>query len=233
MRQALGRANGPATATGQHQPATAKAAADARVPGRSMGERPRKHFVQDGEVPVTIVNRPGLRQPDAFASQPVNRVSVAHAALANERVARERAERSLAEALATIHELRTKLGHAELARQEAANAGLAAREALEALRTDSQEREARLNDEFAAERTARIRSEAALERALNTSSHGKPNYHAEAAATPRPKLKPAAKTSVAHGFVIKPAKITRPSVSAPRSREPQPVKWWLKKAKKR
>jgi len=233
MRWALGRAGSPSAAITEHQPEQRKPPLDGQVPGRSMGERPRKRFVQDGEVPVTLVNRQGLRQPDALTTPPVNRVSVAHAALANERMARERAERSLAEALATIHELRTKLGHAELARQEALSAAQTAREAAETLRADCQERDAGLDDEVAAERAARRVAEAALQQVLDARTRAEPEHRAAAPAEPGSKPKRAERANVAGSSTAGSARAIRPSISAPRPREPQPVKWWLKSTKKR
>jgi len=181
---------------------------ESRGPDRPSGDRPRKRFVQDGDVAVTMVNRQGQRESNALAVPEVSRISIVQKALAGERAARERAERSLQEALATIHDLKTKRGHAELARQEATAA-------VEAIRADAQEREARLNGELASERAARAAAEASLQQAILAREAAEA---AVGAAIPTPKVK----------AVVKAARKTGPKL-----REPQPVKWWLSTAKKR
>lgn len=90
----------------------------------SSFDRPRRRFVQDGEVPVTVIHprpRQGLDAlgPPRAGASPLERAEAAEAALGTERAAREQAERLLREAQATILDLRTKQGHAELARVEA------------------------------------------------------------------------------------------------------------------
>ncbi len=196
MRRALGHAH--ETPTSENRPS---------------GDRPRKRFVQDGDVAVTIVNRQGQRDPGGLGVPEVSRFSIVQKALASERIARERSERSLHEALATIHDLQTKRGHAELARQEATAA-------VEALRAEVQEREAALNNELAAERSARAVAEAALQKAVIAREAAEAAVRTFTATTAAPKAKPAA-----------PVKTARKTGSKPR--EPQPVKWWLSTAKKR
>jgi hypothetical protein len=112
-------------------------------------DKPRRRFVQDGEVPVTVLNaRPrhgsdplGMPRP---GSSPLERAEAAEAALEAERSARETAERQLREAQATILDLRTKQGHAELARREEDAATAAAREELAMLRMTLRERDEQL-----------------------------------------------------------------------------------------
>ena len=127
----------------------------------------KRRFVHDGEVPVTLVH--GLvsgrrEQTDGNGTraganaQPTNRLEVAEAALAAEIATRERAERGLAEAQAMVHDLRTKLGHADLARQEAVEALRREREASAALRASLQEAE----DQVTAVRQAQEAAERAL-----------------------------------------------------------------------
>ncbi len=197
MRRALGHA---------HQAPVS----ENRAPDRPSGDRPRKRFVQDGDVAVTIVNRQGQRDAGGLAVPEVSRLSIVQKALASERILRERAERALQESLATVHDLKTKLGHAELARQEATAA-------VEALRADAQEREARLKDELATERPTRVAAEAALQKALAAQELAEEALRA--ATAPQPEIVP------------RPAKATRKA--NPKPREPQPVKWWLSTAKKR
>ncbi len=124
MRRALGLEGGSAP------PRTAASrAADASTQGRH-----RHRFVSDGEVPVVLMNprpeQPAGTRPDGAA-----------AALHGEKEARERVERSLAAAQATIRDLQAKLAHAQttlahvtLARDEAAAALQQAQEQAAAAR---------------------------------------------------------------------------------------------------
>ena len=73
----------------------------------------RRRFVQDGEVPVTVVRRdaPDAAHPGAAQSGPTSsRLQRVEAALAQETAARERAERALHEAQAMVQALQTKMG---------------------------------------------------------------------------------------------------------------------------
>jgi hypothetical protein len=100
MRQALGLNGG---------------SSDQRPQQRDTDRKPRR-FVKDGEVPVVFLT---TSRGGTSTATPVNRVAAAAEALKVERAAREQGERSLNEALAVAQQLRTKLGHAELAHQEA------------------------------------------------------------------------------------------------------------------
>jgi len=107
----------------------------------SSFDRPRRRFVQDGEVPVTVVNarpRQGLDAlgPPRSAISPHERAEAAEAALGAERSAHERTERLLREAQASLLDLQTKQGHAELARGEAEQLLSEARAELAALREE-------------------------------------------------------------------------------------------------
>ena len=88
------------------------------TPPRSStsGSQPQRHrFVRDGEVPVTVLRRD--HQPDA--EHGANQLDAARRAIRSEAAARERAERSLAEAQVMICDLQTKLAHERLAKDEA------------------------------------------------------------------------------------------------------------------
>ncbi|MBN9560505.1 MAG: hypothetical protein J0H14_07210 [Alphaproteobacteria bacterium] len=87
-------------------------------------------FVKDGEVPVEVLSPSREHGPGGPA--PVNRIAAAEAALRSERVARERAERSLRETQATLQHVQTKLAHADLAHGEALAAERRGREQAEA-----------------------------------------------------------------------------------------------------
>jgi hypothetical protein len=90
----------------------------ASTPPRSStsGSQPQRHrFVRDGEVPVTVLRRD--HQPDG--EHGANQLDAARQAIRSEAAAKERAERLLEEAQATIRDLQTKLGHERLAKDEA------------------------------------------------------------------------------------------------------------------
>ncbi len=82
----------------------------------------RRRFVQDGEVPVTVVRRdaPDAAHAGAGAASPTSsRLQRVEATLAAESAGRERAERALNEAQAAVQALQTKIGHNDLAKNEA------------------------------------------------------------------------------------------------------------------
>ena len=191
-------------------------------------KRSRTRYVQDGEVPLTILNRQANREPGSLAASPVNRVRTTDEALAAERSAREQAERLLQEALATIQVLQTRQGHAELAWQERADAIQAAQAATETLQANYQEREARLTDELAAERRAHAATAAALQQATTACHHAEEQL--QAALTPKPDPAPAGR--VIEDATTSAAKAIPKPASTPRARKPQPVKWWIKTAKR-
>lgn len=116
MRRALGMLGGAAR---QQQPSQARD----RRPATPLSSTPRRHrFIQDGDVPVTVMRtRPDSAAEPSLAANgsPVNRLETVQTALAAEHTARERAERALEEAQGVIRDLRTKLAHMELAREEA------------------------------------------------------------------------------------------------------------------
>jgi hypothetical protein len=120
---------------------------------RFGGERQKRRFVHDGEVPVVVLGGPN---PAAAANgtNPTNRLAVAEAALDSERVARRRAERALSDAQTLAHDLETKIGHANLARDEAL-------EQVRQLRSEIQ----RLEELLESERMGRAEAEQALQAA--------------------------------------------------------------------
>ena len=92
----------------------------------------RRRFVQDGEIPVTVVRRDPLA--DNAPAPQSSRLQRTEAALAAETAARERAERALHDAQAQIATLQTKIGHADLARAEAVDIARRERDAAATLR---------------------------------------------------------------------------------------------------
>ena len=96
-----------------------------RTGGGFNGGLHRRRFVQDGDIPVTVLRRdPGLDAPANRIAPPVSvpsssRLQRTEAALAAETAARDKAERALNEAYGVVKDLQTKIGHAELAKNEA------------------------------------------------------------------------------------------------------------------
>lgn len=196
----------------------------------------RRRFVQDGEVPVTVVRRD--EQAAAPLSPQSSRLQRVEAALAAETAARERAERALQEAQIAVQTLQTKIGHNELAKNEALSASKRDREEIITLRqeisgfggrlkelteraeTAEQELTA-LRDDLAEERRARDLAERLLAEA---------NENLEAAN--RPSTTGSSNPRVAVQAIERPpARRGRPP--NPRPVEPEleleaePVKWWL------
>ena len=233
MRRVLGLTGDWAGRSGQPRPEQSHPKPSAHPPVRSpSAPRPRQRFVQDGDVPVTLVGRHRPQEADLSAAAPTSR-GATEAALLQERAARERAERSLQEALATVRDLQTKLGHAELARREASAAAQAARDAADALRAAHQEREARWQADLTAERAARAAAAAALAEAAGARKPAERRIERMVSAAAPAAAEQGAAAEPAKA-VAKPApKGTRKGASKPRQREPQPVKWWLNSAKRR
>jgi DNA-binding transcriptional regulator YiaG len=82
-----------------------------------------KHrFVRDGEVPVTVIrrdHRPDIVAHAGVASASDKEIETARQAIRTEIMAKERAERALAEAQDTIRRLQTQLAHEQMAKVEA------------------------------------------------------------------------------------------------------------------
>jgi hypothetical protein len=129
------------------------------APTRSTtsGSQPqRRRFVRDGEVPVTVLR--GVHQPDG--ENGANQLDAARQAIRSEATAKERAERLLEEAQAMIRDLKTKLGHEHLAKDEAL-------ETVRRLETETGVAVQALESagvELAAERLARCNAENTLQR---------------------------------------------------------------------
>ena len=96
----------------------------------------RRRFVQDGEIPVTVVRRDPAA--DNASAPQSSRLQRTEAALAAETAARDRAERALHDAQAQISALQTKIGHADLARIEAVDIARRERDAAATLREFSE-----------------------------------------------------------------------------------------------
>jgi hypothetical protein len=172
-------------------------------------QQPRR-FVRDGEVPVVLVGRrdQGADGAAASGSQPVNRLALAESAYDTEHAARQRCERALSDAQATVHELQTKIGHAHLARDEAVDSAKYLRDENE-----------RLKAELAVERQARAEAEQVAQKALEGREYG-----------PRRRVARAAPSTSESGAVL-PRKLGRPlgsknGVRKAPVKEPKPIRWW-------
>jgi hypothetical protein len=206
----------------------------------------KRRFVHDGEVPVTLVHGlvSGRREhPDGNGGarggangQPTNRLEVAEAALAAEIATRERAERAFQEAQATVHDLQTKLGHADLARLEAVETLRRERESMAGLRASLQEAE----DQATAARQAQEAAERAL---AELREHRATQSEEVADLPPRPRRgrRPRSETLAAADVAAATTTTTpRKGPGRPRAteagpaREPKPIRWWLaSRAKKK
>jgi chromosome segregation ATPase len=215
---------------------------------RFNGGLHRRRFVQDGDIPVTVLRRdqghelPAHRGAPAAAAPTSSRLQRVEAALASETTARERIERSLAESQAVVHDLQTKIGHAELAKIEALDALRREREAASQLRTDAHAWEARLEeaasqarateqamalcqDQLAEERLGRRNAEKALRAAESAREAAEQLVRALSEDAPQrsePSHRVRAETEAAA-----PAQSRRQRMPELPLIEPEPVKWWL------
>ncbi len=220
---------------------------------RMMGDRfngglHRRRFVQDGDIPVTVLRRePAHEVPVHRGAVPAalptsSRLQRTEAALAAETAAREKAERSLLEVQAHARDLQTKIGHAELARTEATETLRREREAISLTRADTLALQAQLEDALsridAAEQTARDCQEQLLEERQARKVAEKALRAAEAARDtaeqlvrtlseepaapqrPEPVRRPRSEPEVA-------AVVRRQRTPEPSAEDPEPVKWWL------
>jgi hypothetical protein len=208
-----------------------------RTGGGFMQGVHRRRFVQDGEVPVSVVRRDA---PDAAhlgggqAGPTSSRLQRVEAALAAEASARERAERALHEAQAAVQALQTKMGHNDLAKSEAVAASKRHVEEIVTLREEIatgaervREAEARSHDieaelrstraELTEERRARKMAERLLQEATEDSAL------VTLPETAAPQRDPVERVPARRGRP--PTVHTEPEV------EPEPVKWWLLPAK--
>jgi len=151
MRRALGLLG----ETPRHRPEADRLEQPVRSGGGYGGGLHRRRFVQDGDIPVTVLRRePGHDATPHRVIAPVNvptssRLQRTEAALAAETAAREKAERSLNETYAVVRDLQTKIGHAELAKNEAIEALRRERELVAQMRVEAQGWDARLQDAYA------------------------------------------------------------------------------------
>ena len=206
---------------GSFRPQHASPVVERRPTSTSPGHTRRHRFVQDGEVPVTVL-RGRSEAPDALhqqAASAINRLDALQHALNDEQAARERVERSLEEAQAVIRDLRTKLAHMELARDEAA-AAVRARQALAAAVVEQTPPSApRVPVAEIEVRVPRLAKATVAERAVpepTVAAQALPLSPVQPARTPQVLPRPVAPKRAARAAAVEPQE------------EPQPVKWWLK-----
>ena len=224
MRRALGLTGDRAVRSSAAQTERLQAGPPGRPIGRSPADKPRHRFVQDGAVPVTVLNR---HRPDESDGLSASRAAI-EAALQDERAARAKVERSLQDALAMVHDLQTKLGHAELARREALEVVQMERAAADTLQAEHQGQELRWTQDLTAERAARAAAEAALAKAAGVRGPAVRTCRLPSA------VEPAAKAHDVMPALAAKAMAKRARKTAePQRRELQPVKWWLKSARRR
>ncbi len=115
MRHALGLDGQPQAPRPEEQPPPSAPSHD-----RLSLHRPPRRFVKDGEVPVTVMRRthPAEGVP-SIAPANSNQLEAARQTIRSQAVATERAERALNDAQVSIRDLRTKLAHERMAKEEA------------------------------------------------------------------------------------------------------------------
>lgn len=222
-----------------------------RMGDRFNGGLHRRRFVQDGDIPVTVLRRdqaheaPLHRGVAAVAAPSSSRLQRTEAALAAETAAREKAERSLAETQAVARDLQTKIGHAELAKNEAIETLRRDREAVAQLRADFENQAERLQaaltqarvaeetaesceGQLAKERQARKAAEKALRSAESAREAAEQVVRSLSEEAPAPRRveavrRPRAEPEVAAANSRRP----RAQDASTGEAEPEPVKWWL------
>lgn len=240
MRKALGLLGD----TPRHRPEPERAEAPSRTLGLSGGLH-RRRFVQDGDVPVTVLRReqghdaPQHRSAPSSLPPATNRLQRVEAQLAAETAAREKTERQLQEVQGIVRDLQTKIGHAELAKVEAVEALRQEREATAQQRAEFAIMEERDHDLAAQLETAQRELEEVteqlhqeregrrqLEKALHAAETAR--HAAEQLAQSLPEDKPAPTRSAPQRSRAV-AKARRRATETAEV-EAEPVKWWLNPA---
>jgi DNA repair exonuclease SbcCD ATPase subunit len=253
MRKALGLLG----ESPRHRPDTDRMDQPSRGSDRFGGGLHRRRFVQDGDVPVTVLRRepahdtPVHRAAAAPAVAPSSsRLQRTEAALAAETAGREKAERALADLQATLHDLQTKTGHAELTKGEAVSALKAERESvgglqseIDALKMQLTEAETRAEDAEASASeannmlTEERQARKSLEKLLRAAEAAREDaeQHVRSLSqepSPAPVIETAFRQKVAVEPEVVPVPRKRGRPPGPRAvvvqeAEPEPVKWWL------
>lgn len=158
MRHALGLDGQPQPPRPDEQPPSPGPAHD-----RLSLHRPPRRFVKDGEVPVTVVRRTHpVEGVASIAPAQSNQLEAARQTIRSQAAATERAERALTDAQTAVRDLRTKLAHERMAKEEA----------YQTVRRLEAERDAALSSvqtlrmELATERVGREKLEQELHKAV-------------------------------------------------------------------
>jgi hypothetical protein len=245
MRKALGLLG-----EGQrHRPEPERSEPTHRMGDRFNSGLHRRRFVQDGDIPVTVLRRdpghelPAHRGAPTAAPPSSSRLQRTEAALAAETASREKAERALADVQAVAHDLQTKIGHAELAKNEAVDALRHERDVSAQLRTEmhglqgqleqalaqshaAEQASASWQDQLADERHARRSTEKALRTAEEGRDEAERLVRALSEEAPAPRRpEPVRRVQVEPEVAAAPARRAR-VVDQPAA-APEPVKWWL------
>jgi len=210
---------------------------NAPASGRGGGpDIQKRRFVRDGEVQVTMVSgtRPGDTVQQRRGHNPVNeQAEASQAALRAERSAREKAERAMKEAVDVARDLRTKLGHIALARDEAIESARRAEASRAALAQQLETVRAQLS----AEVSARARAERAAQRAETPEPAPVPATPQPVQAVPAepdtPKRGRGRPRKVASDAEPRAATVKRKPGRPRVEKEPEPIKWWVPKRKPR
>lgn len=219
-----------------------------RMGDRFNGGLHRRRFVQDGDIPVTVLRRepaheiPVSRGSVAAPPPTSSRLQRTEAALAAETAAREKAERALLEVQAHARDLQTKIGHAELTKNEAIEALRRERETIAQLKADLLAWEGRL-EEVQGQVTAAEEIASACQEQLTEERHARKAAEkacrvAEAARETAEQLVRTLSQEQVAPRRVEPVRRPRaePEVAAitrrqrapePPAEEPEPVKWWL------
>jgi hypothetical protein len=245
MRKALGLLG-----EGQrHRPDQERTEQPGRMGDRFNGGLHRRRFVQDGDIPVTVLRREqGHDLPVHRGIAPVvpptsSRLQRTEAALAAETAAREKAERALAETQTIARDLQTKIGHAELAKNEAIEALRREREVLAQLRAETDARDERLRealeqareaerfageyqDQLVEEREARKAADKALRVADSAREAAEQMVRSLSEEASVPRRTEVSRRRRVEAEVV-PVTSKRPRAAEVPAVDPEPVKWWL------
>ena len=175
-------------------------------PNPSNGPHQRRQFARDGDVPVTMVH--------SDSGSRFQQLDAARQALRQQTAAREEAERLLADARNTIHDLETKLGHERLARDEVTQRINAERLQIEEALTAAQEK-------LATECAMRARAERERDEAVVATQTAEQRQRtAVKIALPPPAPFPSDQPQRRRG---RPPKVARQDVASDHS---EIVEWW-------
>lgn len=204
----------------------------------------RRRFVQDGEIPVTVIRRDEAPGAAPAMGPSFSRLHRVETALQGETAARERIEKALQDAQATVQALRTKMGHNELEKNEAIESARTGRATVAGLREEvaaltESLREAGERASEAEEALRATREDLAGERSASRAAR---RLAEDTARQPLLALETAGDRGYGDTPVRPPARRGRPPgvsaapppasvASQDENTEGEPVKWWLMPAK--